>query len=283
MSTITANQDLSPLFETDDASEEPHACDYETDEEEFNPEANTSRGNSTRQQVYLGQSNESSGDILVIDPEYPQRQDEHPCGKTVWEMDAGVGGRVAEYETDEEEFLGEEYGSTELAKHQHQVISVPTPVPAKGAPKTRNIAKRNTVAATDKSKKKKGAVAQGYQLAYLNLWWSRMARDAKRDQEDKCNQKRVEVEYRSKERMMGWLEQRRLFSSEASGNVSDIKEVECMHHFQVDSELEVGVTSNVRGVSIWEQRVGNVLSTDEDEEMIHEHSQAEQILSTQSK
>jgi hypothetical protein len=47
-------------------------------------------------------------------------------------MDAGVGGRVVEYETDEEEFLGEEYGSTELAKHQHQVISVPTPVPAKG-------------------------------------------------------------------------------------------------------------------------------------------------------
>ena len=78
MSTNTAKQDLSPLFETDDASEEPHACDYETDEEEFNPEANTSRGNSTRQQVYLGQSNESSGDILVIDPEYPQKQDEHP-------------------------------------------------------------------------------------------------------------------------------------------------------------------------------------------------------------
>jgi hypothetical protein len=196
-------------------------------------------------------------------------------------MDAGVGGRVVEYETDEEEFLGEEYGSTELAKHQHQVISVPTPVPAKGAPKPRNIAKRNTVAATDKSKKKKGAVAQGYQLAYLNLWWSRMARDAKRDQEDKCNQKRVEEEYRSKERMMGWLERRRLFSSEASGNVSDIKEVECMHHFQVDSELEGGVTSNVRGVSIRDQRVGNVLSTDEDEEMIHEHSQADQILSTQ--
>ena len=104
-------------------------------------------------------------------------------------MDAGVGGRVAKYETDEEEFLGEEYGSTELAKHQHQVISVPTPVPAKGAPKPRNIAERNMVAAKDKSKKKKGAVAQGYQLAYLNLWWSRMARDAKRDQEDKYNKK----------------------------------------------------------------------------------------------
>jgi hypothetical protein len=142
------------------------------------------------------------------------------------------------------------------------------------------------VAATDKSKKKKGAVAQGYQLAYLNLWWSRMARDAKRDQEDKYNQKRVEEEFRSKERMMGWLEQMSLFSSEASGNVSDIKEVKCMHHFQVfqvNSELEGGVTSNDRGVSIRDQRVGNVLSTDEDEEMIHEHSQAEQILSTQSK
>ena len=38
----------------------PKPCEYETDEEEFNTEANTSRGNSTRQQVYLGQSNESS-------------------------------------------------------------------------------------------------------------------------------------------------------------------------------------------------------------------------------
>ena len=88
------------------------------------------------------------------------------------------------------------------------------------------------MAATDKSKKKKGAVAQGYQLAYLNLWWSRMARDAKRDQEDKYNQKRVEEEYRSKERKMGWLEPRSLLdmngqilsllASGASGNVSDI-------------------------------------------------------------
>jgi hypothetical protein len=135
------------------------------------------------------------------------------------------------------------------------------------------------VAATDKSKKKKGAVAQGYQLAYLNLWWSRMARDAKRDQEDKYNKKRVEEEFRNKQRMTGWLEQRSLSSSEASGNVSDIEEVKCTHHFQVNSEVEGGVTSNIRGVSIRDQRVGNVLSTDE--EMIHELSQADQILSTQ--
>jgi hypothetical protein len=57
-------------------------------------------------------------DILVIGPEYLQRQDEHPCMKTVWEMDArgggGFGGYVEEvgvildqrpYETNEEEFL----------------------------------------------------------------------------------------------------------------------------------------------------------------------------------
>ena len=64
MSVNTAKQDLSPLlFETDNEREEPLV--YETDEEEFNPEATTSRGKSTRQQVYLGQSNGSSGDILV--------------------------------------------------------------------------------------------------------------------------------------------------------------------------------------------------------------------------
>ena len=97
ISRITAKQDMS-----DDGKEE-HPVHHETDEDEFNP-GFTSRGNSTKQQVNLGQSNGSSGDILVIDPEYPQRQDEHPCWKTVWEMDAGDGGRVVEYETDEEEF-----------------------------------------------------------------------------------------------------------------------------------------------------------------------------------
>ena len=69
-----------------------------------------------------------------------------------------------------------------------------------------------------------------------------------------------------------------LLSSGASGNVSDIKEVKCMHHYQVNSELEGG-TNDVRGVSIWDQRVGNVLSTYE--EMIHKHSQAEQLISSQ--
>jgi hypothetical protein len=70
-------------------------------------------------------------------------------------------------------------------------FSVPTPVPDKGASKSgitakRNMmAKRNMVAAAKKVKKKRGAVAQGYQLAYLNPWWSRMTRDAKKDQEDK--------------------------------------------------------------------------------------------------
>ena len=85
-------------------------------------EANLSRGNSTRQLVNLGQSNGSSGDILVNTPEYLQRQDEHPCMNTVWEMDTGGGGGIGggdgeagrsetdissqdnQYETDEEEF-----------------------------------------------------------------------------------------------------------------------------------------------------------------------------------
>ena len=69
-----------------------------------------------------------------------------------------------------------------------------------------------------------------------------------------------------------------LLSSGASGNVSGIKEVKCMHHYQVNSELEAG-TNDVRGVIIRDQRVVNVLSTYE--EMIHEHSQAKQLISAQ--
>jgi hypothetical protein len=50
-----------------------------------------------------------------------------------------------------------------------------------------------------------------------------------------------------------------------------------MHQFRVSSESN-GVTNDVRGVSIRDRRVGNVLSTNE--EMIYEHSQAEQLLTT---
>ena len=98
--------------------------DGEDDTQRIPEEANLSRGNSTRQLVDLGQSNGSSGDILVNGPECLQRQDEHPCMKTVWEMDAGGGGGVGGYETDEEEFLGVGCDSTEYREH-HQSLFQP--------------------------------------------------------------------------------------------------------------------------------------------------------------
>ena len=39
------------------------------------------------------------------------------------------------------------------------------------------------------------------------------------------------------------------------------------------------MTDDLRGVSIWDRRLGNVLSTNE--EIIYEHSQAEQLVTTQ--
>jgi hypothetical protein len=88
MAGNTTKQNLSAqdhiIYETDEEEFSSSAQDYETEKENFSPEeANTSRGNSTRQPLDLGQCNGPSWDILVIGPEYPQRQDEHPCMKTV--------------------------------------------------------------------------------------------------------------------------------------------------------------------------------------------------------
>ena len=52
-----------------------------------------------------------------------------------------------------------------------------------------------------------------------------------------------------------------------------------MHQFQVHSELEGGVKDDLRGVSVRDRRVGNVLFTNE--EIIYEQSQAEQLVTTQ--
>ena len=196
MEENTAKQDQSAQehsnYETDEEEFGSSDQEYETDEEEFSPEeATTSRGNSTRQPVGLGQSNGSSVDILVISPEYPQRQDEHPCVKTVWEMDAGGGGGVGGYETDEEEFLD----SSECREHQHQLISVTTPIQARGAVENENTAKRKTETVTRSGPRNKNKI-KGYQLTYLNLWWNRMDREARKD---KMERERKGEESRLKE------------------------------------------------------------------------------------
>jgi hypothetical protein len=142
-------------------------------------EATTSRGNSTRQSVDLGQSNRSSGDILVNIPGCLQRQDENPCMKTVWEMDTGGGGGIGEgegvdgrsetvissqdqqYETDEEEFCQD----------------APTLIPATGLVREPPKISWNTAKRDVSARAKKG----DYNLSYFNLWWSRMAVESRRE------------------------------------------------------------------------------------------------------
>ena len=156
--------------------------DGEDDTQGIPEEANLSRGNSTRQLVDLGQSNGSSGDILVNTPEYLQRQDEHPCMNTVWEMDTEVGGGMGGgmggterretdissqdnmYETDEEEFC------------QAEPIHYEDPVQVREPPKkTRKTAKRDVSARANRD---------GYNLSYFNLWWSRMAVEGRREEKE---------------------------------------------------------------------------------------------------
>ena len=109
--------------------------------------------------------------------------------KTVWEMDAGGGGVVGGYETDEEEFLD----STEYRKHL--LISVPAPIQARGAVKNKNTAKRKKKSAVETRSGPKNK-NKGYQLTYLNLWWNRMGREARRDDMER---ERKEEESRLKE------------------------------------------------------------------------------------
>ena len=80
-----------------------------------------------------------------------------------------------EYETDEEEFMKKESHDTFMAV----IVTTPTPVQARGPEKTENTAKRNLSAA--RKKYRDATPAQGYNLAYFNLWWSRMAVEGRKD------------------------------------------------------------------------------------------------------
>ena len=95
------------------------------------------------------------------------------------------------YETDEEEFLD----ITECRENIHQPISISTPNKATGAVKTKNTAKRELKAA-DMARSGHRSKSKGYQLTYLNLWWSRMGREAKKDEMER---ERKEEESRMRE------------------------------------------------------------------------------------
>ena len=74
-------------------------------------------------------------------------------------------------------------------------ISVPAPVQARGAVKHKNTAKRKMKSAV-KTKSVPRNKNKGYQLTYLNLWWNRMGREARKDE---MESERKEEESRMKE------------------------------------------------------------------------------------
>ena len=140
------------------------------------------------QRVTLGQSNGSPVRVQV----------EHPWLKTVYkkEVDWGEGAdeqqkAVAEYATDEDEFMQQEQDPPVLTFAFTQ----------KAAPTG------NQVLQSSKSRKHKKGGKGGYHLAYFSLWWNRMQREAgkeeesrrKEDERDQLLERWTAWEYRSKE------------------------------------------------------------------------------------
>jgi hypothetical protein len=95
--------------------------------------------------------------------------------ETVSEQTLQTETAVTEYDTDEEEFMRTESRNTFTAV----TVTTPTPVQARGPEKTENTAKRNLSAA--RKKNRDATTAQGYNLAYFNPWWSRMAVEGRKD------------------------------------------------------------------------------------------------------
>ena len=158
-----------------------------------------------------------------------------------------------DYETDEEEFLRGP-GTLEDLSFPAQPLNTSKGVKVKAAMQT---------------KRRKGTRnSKGYQLAYLNLWWSRMAREAKKELEDKL---RLEKEARGRELLSMWLRPRdktrqgcpvfgqSLISSEGVVNHSETNEVLVKHPVPMNIESEGG-TDISSGVTVWDQSVGVVLS-----------------------
>jgi hypothetical protein len=161
--------------------------------------------------------------------------------KTVWEMDAGGVGGVGGYETDEEEFLD----SPEYRKHH--LISVPTPIRARGAVKNENTAKRKMKPAVKtvsqvKTKPVPRKKIKGYQLNYLNLWWNRMVREASKDEIERG---RKEEEVRMKKCLKRNSEKQRWNSTEGGSIFSDVQEGPVQHSGVGDRVVGEVVTDSI--------------------------------------
>ena len=184
---------------------------------------------------------------------------------------AGGGGGVGGYETDEDEFLGVGCDNTEY--REYHSISVPAPVPAKGAVKHKNTTKKSAAKKISVPRNKN----EGYQLTYLNLWWSRMVREAKKDEMEK---ERKEDESRMKDCLKRGARRKSFMGKDADqmfeysiegGNISSAVQEECQQH----SELKSGMGDNkLDGGFNLGQRLGEEGLSDSNF-LIKGHSQAD--------
>ena len=111
-----------------------------------------------------------------------------------------------DYETDEEEFMREECRNTSPAV----LVTGPALVHAREPDKTRNTAKRELLAA--RNMKKGSATAQGYNLAYFNLWWSRIGVEGRKEAK----------EQRRKEEEAGRLRSRLKFTNSEMQKIQNV-------------------------------------------------------------
>ena len=130
-----------------------------------------------------------------------------------------------------------------------------------------------------KSSGQKRQKSRGYNLAYLNLWWSRMTRDAQREEKE---MKEQEEEVKKKMRCRKWFKQSK----------QDVENDECSDKTQCSSQQSIlnlcqatisnGEGGIFKGANYQGVRVGEGVVTENDC-AINEWSQAEVRMNVQLK
>ena len=95
---------------------------------------------------------------------------------------------LVEYSTDEEEFEGRDRAAVRLYEQAWNTENVPV--------KNKNTAKRN-LSVTGKAQRRQ----QGYNLAYFNLWWTRMGVEARKETKEMRLREEEQMRMRRKRKL----------------------------------------------------------------------------------
>jgi hypothetical protein len=103
---------------------------------------------------------------------------------------------------------------------------------------------------SSKSSSQKRHKSRGYNLAYLNLWWSRMTRDAQREEKEKKEQ---EEEMKKKRRIVKWFkpESRRRTVSKSRQDVIDDESseiIQCSSQHSNSNLCQATISSGEGGI-----------------------------------